>query len=291
MSNSRQETNVLFLEHFEERKALSSFFNLVTSPFSRISSPIRDVSSPIVQRSSQSIQTVLSKRKTPASKVDIRSMICEVDFEDPDSVIGLASKLTSKDRKDPIHIGKHVSEKVYFYSIQFGGRFFPMDFLPDETRRPTGLTYIRCDSPLLPKIFLQLGQLRYTHISNTDAHDRYEPELNLIKSTDTYFVLGIDIVDRMAWALWNPDQFDAIDGVFPGFQTACTAIPLNQTIDELLVDSSTRVLDINAENILTLSDGSSVTYGGVDEEGWSVLSKISSKYKAAFNARTSNRTV
>lgn len=278
-------------QYFEERKGLSGLFNLITSPFRQISSPIREISTPILQRSSQSIRTVVRKRKTPASKFDILNRISKVDFEDPDSVIGLASVLTSKRSKDPIHIGKHVADKVYFYSIHFGGRFFPMDFFPDETRRPTGLTHIKCNSPLLPKIFLQLGQLRYTQISNTGVHDRYEPELDLIRSTDTYFVIGVDITDRMAWALWNPDQFDAIDGVLPGFQAACTAIPLNQTIDELLADSSTRVLDLNPENILTLPRGSSVTYGGVDEEGWSILSNISSKYKTAFNTRISNRTV
>lgn len=277
-------------KYHEGRRRSNALMNLMVSPIRKITSPIREISSPIIQSSSQSIQNVVNKSKTPTSKSEIRNRVRNVDFEDPESVAELASKLTSKRRKDPIGIGKHLGDKTYFYSIHFGARFFPMDFSPDTTRLSTPLTHIKCSNPSLPKIFFQLGRLRYMHVSDGDLRNACEFDDDPTKSTDTYFVIGINIVDRMAWALWNPDQFDDIDGVLPGFHKACTAIPLNQTIDELLTNSSTQILDLNPENFLTLPRGSSVKYGGVDEEGWTFLSRISSKYKRASQIHIHFRT-
>lgn len=286
-------------EYLEENHRPSRLLQRIITPIRQISSPIREISSPILQVSSQSIQkispqsiqNVINKTRTPTSKASTRTSISNVDFEDPDSVEELASRLSSKRRKDPINIGKQRGDKTYFYSIHFGTGFFPIDFSPDSTRLSTPLTHIKCSSPSLPKIFLQVGRLRYTLFSNPDLGDRYEPDCDPIKSADTYFVIGVSITDRMAWALWNPDQFDAIDGTLPGFHKACTAIPLNQTIDELLTNSSTHILDLNPEDFLTLPRGSSVTYGGIDEEGWTFLSEMSPKYKRASKVHTYYRTV
>lgn len=269
----------------EEEKSQKALTKLITSPIRQISTPIREISSPIIQVSSQSIQKAVNRTRTPTSKAEIRHKIKHIDFQDPEAVMELASRLISKRRKDPINIGKHVGDQTYFYSIHFGGHFFPTDYLPDPTRPPTYLTYIRCDSTLLPNIFLQLGRLRCTQVSDTSLRDSFEPACNPTSGADTFFVIGVNIVDRMAWALWNPDEFDEIDGILPGSHKACTAIPLNQTIDDLLANKSSHHLDLNPENFVTLPRGSSVKYGGVDEEGWKVLSRVSSKYNRASKTR------
>lgn len=280
----------------EEEKCQKALTKLITSPIrqistpireisSQISTPIREISSPILQVSSQSIQKAVNRTKTPTSKSEIRHKIRHVDFQDPEAVVELASRLTSKRRKDSINIGKHVGNETYFYSIHFGGQFFPTDYFPDPTRPPTALTHIKCNSPLLPKIFFQLGRLHCTKVSDTNLRDSYEPVYDPTSGADTFFVIGVNIVDRMAWALWNPDEFDEIDGILPGFHKASTAIPLNQNIDDLLANKSSHYLDLNPENFVTLPPGSSVKYGGVDEEGWNVLSRMSSKYKRASKIR------
>ncbi|MCJ1260664.1 hypothetical protein MMC22_000526 [Lobaria immixta] len=276
----------------ERNRRPSVLTRLTTTPFRQFSSPIREIYSPFIQLSARSIQKAVNrtfqkaidKTKTPASQSEIRRSIRQVDFHDPGPVVELASKLEDNGRrKAPIDIGKHRGDKTYSYSIHFGARFFPADFECDPTRPKTGLTYIKCNNPSLPALVLQLGQLRYTCVSDSDLQGPLTSESD---PTDTFFVIVVDIMDRMAWALWNPDEFDAIDGVLPGFEKACIAIPLNQTIDELLANSSTQDLDLNPENFLTMPQRSEVGYGGVDEEGWKILSTISSKYKRASNVRT-----
>lgn len=284
------------LKYLEERKRNSVLTQLLASPIRQISSPIRELSSPIIQLSSQSIHNAVIKTRTPTPQSETRNRINQVDFHDPNSVAELASRLTSKRRKEAIVIGEHIGEKSYSYSVHFGGKYFPMDYFADTTRPATALTYIKCSSrSSIPKIILQLGQLRYSHVSDADPgasngpeHDG--PNHDSTRSMDTYFVVGVDIIDRMAWALWNPDQFDAIDGVLPGFHKACTAIPFNKTIDELLANSSTQRLDLNPERFLTVPRGSSVRYGGVDENGWTILANFSFQYKKASRVYTDPKT-
>lgn len=257
----------------------------------KLALPIRQFTSPIRQLSPQVIQNAISRARKPASGSEIRKRFKQVDFHDPQSVVELASRLTSKRRKEPINVGKHIDDKTYLYSVHFGGNYLPMDFRPDSTRPATALTQFKCSNPSMPKLFFQLGKLRYTSISDSKLPESYQPEKDAAKSTDTCFVVGVDIVDRMAWALWNPDQFDEIDGILPGLHDACTAIPLHQTIDELLANSSTQNLDLDPQNFVTLPQGASITYGGVDEEGWSILRDISPQYKKASNIRTHIKVV
>lgn len=280
-------------QHREERHRYPSVLTrFIKTPFHQFSSPIREISSPFIQLSARSVQSAVNKTfqkaidktKTPASQLEIRRSIKRVDFHDPGLVMELASKLGDKGRKKaPIDIGKHRGDKTYYYSVHFGTQFFPTDFESDPTRPKTALTYITCNSQSFCALVLQLGELRYTCVSNSDLQDPLTSESD---PTDTFFVIVVNVKDRMAWALWNPDEFNEIDGVLPGFQKACTAIPLNQTIDDLLANSSTQDLDLNPEDFVTLPQKSKVAYGGVNEEGWKFLSMISTKYKRASNMRT-----
>jgi hypothetical protein len=69
--------------------------------------------------------------------------------------------------------------------------------LYDESRADTGLTYLKTnpDTNLLPKFFLQLGQLCLSPTTTTTS----------AKPSDFVVVVA---PDRKVFALWNPDGAD-----------------------------------------------------------------------------------
>ena len=213
-------------------------------------------------------------------KSEMRMKIRNVNFKDPDSTVKLETKLHGLTKYGMLGIGKYLSHKTYHYWIQFGGRLLPIDFFLDDKHPQTAVTQLKCDPPntSLPQFFVQIGRLRYTYTNTIDLGMR-SPDGEHFES-DTYFVLAVNIADRQAWALWNPDQFEESGGVLPGFEKVCTAIPFKQSIEELLVNLQSRVLSLNSENAVTLPPGTTVRYGGVDAEGWTNLACVSAKYKA-----------
>lgn len=147
------------------------------------------------------------------------------------------------------------------------------------------LTYLKTnpDKNLLPKFFLQLGQLCLSPMATATS----------AKSSD--FVVVVT-PDRKVFAPWNPDGLDpefipddeinreayktrATSGKLSGFSAPCTAISLSANIDILCQsDQASKVLTISASQFITVPTGTTLRFGGVDMDGWVLLDKISEAF-------------
>lgn len=229
----------------------------------------------------------ISEKKKNQKKSEMRTTIQKTDFRDPYSTVELESKLNGISRYGSLCIGRYLGAKTYHYSVQFAGHLFPADFLAAENDPRTAVTHIKCDPPSisLPKFFVQIGRLRCSYAYDPDQNAA-APNKEGFNSQDTYFVVAANVLDRQAWALWNPDQFESVGGILPGFQKVCTAIPFNQTIDDLMVNLDLKVLNLDLENMVALPPATTVRYGWLDSEGWTELREVLSSRKQVANAQS-----
>lgn len=229
---------------------------------------------------------------TPLPNSELIATIKQTDFKDPASLSNLTKALLDIVAPDPLPIGTYsIDDEVRTCFIDFQFDPLPIDFEYDVQRPDTGLTYIKCDptSSKLPNLVLQLGPIQYN----------VSKEIDVDTAVDTSFVAVVNIIDRKAWAVWNPtadlDLGLAVEkdsastrpanGAFPGFtKDLCTAIPFDGTIDDLIAGGATSRLGLFNSNFVTVPSGTIVTFGGVNTEGWTHLAKVSAKWAQAAKA-------
>ena len=228
----------------------------------------------------------------PLPNSELVALIKRTDFKDPASISNLTKALVDIVAPDPLPIGTYsIDNEVRLCFIDFQSVPLPIDFEYDVQRPDTGLTYIKSDpaSSKLPNLVLQLGPIQYNVSKEVDEET----------AVDTSFVAVVNVVDRKAWAVWNPtadldlglpvEEGSAStrpkNGAFPGFiNDQCTAIPFDGTIDDLIAGGATSRLGLFNSNFVTVPSGTIVTFGGVNTEGWTHLAKVSPQWAKAANA-------
>lgn len=223
---------------------------------------------------------------SPKTNTATTDLLKSTKYDDPNSLNQLCWAINSPAGLDVFPLGNYTADnKKTFCYLQFIDVLLPRDFLPESTRGEVTLTYLKCqpDNPALPKFFYQLGRLC---LSSTATPSSAQPSDWVVVVTPSRRVL----------AFWNPYgadpeyvQDDDISpteyqtrptaGRLPGFATACTAVPLASNIDALCnPDQANRALDIQTSGFVTLPQGSTLRFGGVDAEGWALLDKVSQKF-------------
>ncbi|MCJ1360460.1 MAG: hypothetical protein MMC33_010465 [Icmadophila ericetorum] len=226
---------------------------------------------------------------TAVSNTELVAAIKKTNFKDPASITTLCQTLLNIVPPDPFPIGNYqIGNEERFCFIAFEDGLLPIDFEADVHRTDTCLTYLKCDpvSTTIPSFFLQLGRIEFNSTEDID----------LDAAEDTGFIAVVDITDRKAWAIWNPvteldlglppDQESistrSTSGILPGFpRNECTAIPFDGTIDDLIAGGASSRLGLYSSNFVTVASGTTVSFGGINNDAWTHLVKVSSEFAKA----------
>jgi hypothetical protein len=93
-------------------------------------------------------------------------------YDDPASIFNITGTIGVPPSVSPLPLDKFtVGGKHTYCYLLFRDTLLPRDFLYDESRADTGLTYLKTnpDTNLLPKFFLQLGQLCLSPTTTTTS--------------------------------------------------------------------------------------------------------------------------
>jgi len=222
----------------------------------------------------------------PMSNAAAADLLKSTKYDDPASIFNITGTIGVPPGVAPLPLGKFTVDGKHTYCyLSFRDMLLPRDFLYDEARADTGLTYLKTnpDTNLLPKFFLQLGQLCLSPMATATS----------AKASD--FVVVVT-PDRKVFALWNPDGTDpefipddeinreayktrATSGKLPGFSASRTAISLSSNIDTLCqFDQASKVLIISASHFIAVPTGTTLRFGGMDRDGWVLLDKVSKAF-------------